>query len=69
VYPEPDKPGKQFKYAAGRDYRLVVLAGEDERRQDTVTVKDMRTSAQTTVSRRDVVAHAQRLVTAEPAGT
>jgi histidyl-tRNA synthetase len=49
VFPEPDKPGKQFKYAAGRQYPVVVLAGDDERRDGTVTVRNMRTATQVTV--------------------
>jgi histidyl-tRNA synthetase len=49
VYPEPDKPGRQFKYASSRQYPIVVLAGEDERRAGAVTIKNMRTSTQTTV--------------------
>jgi histidyl-tRNA synthetase len=49
VYPEPDKPGRQFKYASMRQYPVVVLAGEDERRAGAVTVKNMRTGSQSTV--------------------
>jgi histidyl-tRNA synthetase len=51
VYPEADKPGRQFKYAASRAYPLVVLAGADEQRSGTVTVKNMRTAEQLTVPR------------------
>ena len=51
VYPEPDRPGKQFKYAALRQYDVVLLAGEDERREGTVTIKNMRTGQQVIVSR------------------
>ena len=57
VYPEPDKPGRQFKYAATRQYPVVVLAGEDERRAGTVTVKNMRSGAQVTVPLAEVVTH------------
>jgi histidyl-tRNA synthetase len=49
VYPEPDKAGRQFKYASARQYAVVVLAGEDERRAGAVTVKNMRTGSQATV--------------------
>ena len=31
VYPEADKLGKQFKYAAGRGVPLVAVLGDDER--------------------------------------
>jgi histidyl-tRNA synthetase len=57
VYPEADKPGRQFKYAALRGYAFVALAGEDEQRQGTVTVKDMRSSAQAAVPRAAAAAH------------
>lgn len=57
VYPEPDKPGRQFKYAAARQYPVVVLAGEDERRNGTVTVKNMRAATQSTVPLAEVAAH------------
>jgi histidyl-tRNA synthetase len=59
VYPEPDKPGRQFKYAASRHYGVVVLAGEDERRSGTVTVKNMRTASQVTVPLADVASAVQ----------
>ena len=57
VYPEPDKPGRQFKYASARQYAVVVLAGEDERRAGTVTVKNMRTGSQSTVALAGLVGH------------
>ncbi len=55
VYPEADKPGKQFKYAAGRQYHVVALAGDDERRDGTVTIKNLRTGQQLTVPRGHMV--------------
>jgi histidyl-tRNA synthetase len=55
VYPEPGKPGRQFKYASGRGYPFVVLAGDDERAQGTVSVKNMRTAEQATVPRAGVL--------------
>jgi histidyl-tRNA synthetase len=60
VYPEPDKPGKQFKYASLREFPFVVLAGEDERRSGRVTIKNMRTTSQATVPRADVLDHITR---------
>ena len=41
VYPEPDKLGKQFKYAAARGIRFVTVVGDDERAAGQVTVKDL----------------------------
>jgi histidyl-tRNA synthetase len=55
VYPEADKPGKQFKYAASRQYHVVALAGDDERRAGTVTVKNLNTGQQVTVPRAELV--------------
>jgi histidyl-tRNA synthetase len=55
IYPEPGKPGRQFKYASGRGYPFVVLAGDDERAQGTVSVKNMRTARQATVPRAAVL--------------
>jgi histidyl-tRNA synthetase len=66
VYPDPDKPGKQFKYAASRQYPLVVLAGDDEVRAGTVAVKDLRTAAQTTVARSAMVDFVRRQLAAQP---
>jgi histidyl-tRNA synthetase len=51
VYPEADKLGKQFKYAAGCHVRFVLIVGDDERAQGTVSVKDMRSGDQQAVAR------------------
>jgi histidyl-tRNA synthetase len=51
VYPEADKLGKQFKYAAARGVPFVVVAGDDERARGEVALKDMTTGEQRTVSR------------------
>lgn len=65
VYPDADKPGKQFKYASLRQYRFVALAGDDEQQHGTVTVKDMRTGSQATVPRAEVVEHISGQLTRE----
>ncbi|MGB8509287.1 MAG: ATP phosphoribosyltransferase regulatory subunit [Pyrinomonadaceae bacterium] len=46
VYPEADKLGKQFKYAASRGIPFVVVAGDDERARGEVTLKNMVTGEQ-----------------------
>jgi histidyl-tRNA synthetase len=51
VYPEAEKLGKQFRYASSRQYACVAVVGDDERANGTVTVKNLRTSAQDTVPR------------------
>jgi histidyl-tRNA synthetase len=57
VYPEPDKLGKQFKYASARGVPFVVVVGEDERRGGMVSIKDMRSGEQTTVPRGEAPTH------------
>jgi histidyl-tRNA synthetase len=54
VYPEADKIGKQFKYAGDRKIPHVVVAGDDELANGTVTIKNMRTGEQKTVPRASV---------------
>ena len=51
VYPEPDKMGKQFKYAAARGIPFVALAGDAERAAGTVAVKDMTAGTQEALPR------------------
>jgi histidyl-tRNA synthetase len=54
VYPEPDKLGKQFKYASSRGVRFVTVTGSDERAQGVVTVKDMQSGQQTSIARAEI---------------
>lgn len=60
LYPEADKLGKQFKYAAARGIAFVAVIGDDERARGEVSIKDMKTGEQRTV-KRDRVADAVRL--------
>jgi histidyl-tRNA synthetase len=55
LYPEGDKLGKQFKYAAERGIPFVVIVGEDERARGEVSIKDLRSSEQRLVKRETVV--------------
>ena len=55
VYPEPDKLGKQFKYAASRGIPFVAVVGDDEAARGDVTVKDMTSGEQRAVPRAQVV--------------
>ena len=52
VYPEADKLGKQFKYAASRGVRFVAVLGSEERAAHTVTVKNMQSGEQRVVPRK-----------------
>jgi histidyl-tRNA synthetase len=54
VYPEAEKLGKQFKYAAASGVPHVAVLGSDERARGVVTIKDMRTGEQTEVPRADL---------------
>jgi histidyl-tRNA synthetase len=62
VYPEADKLGKQLKYASSRQLPFVAVVGPDERANGQVSVKDLRSGAQTPVARAEVAAFiAERL--------
>src|SRR5687768_2468143 len=56
VFPEPDKLGKQFKYASSRGIRFVAVVGTDERAAGQVTVKNMETGEQVSVPRAELAA-------------
>ncbi|HEX9960226.1 MAG TPA: histidine--tRNA ligase [Pyrinomonadaceae bacterium] len=55
VYPEADKLGKQFKYASQVNVSFVCVLGETELAGNKVTLKNMESGAQETISREDVV--------------
>ncbi len=54
VYPEADKMGKQFKYAAARNIPFVTIVGDDERARGEVAIKDLGSGQQRSVKREDV---------------
>jgi histidyl-tRNA synthetase len=62
VYPEPDKLGKQFKYASARSVKLVTVAGADERARGEITVKDMVSGEQLSLPRADAAVGVSRLL-------
>lgn len=51
VYPEADKLGKQFKYAAQIGIKYICILGESEIAEAAVTVKDLESGEQATVLR------------------
>lgn len=51
VYPEADKLGKQFKYAASIGVSAVAIVGDDERANNAVTIKYLETGEQQTIGR------------------
>lgn len=62
LYPQSDKLGKQFKYAAERRIRFVALIGDDEREKDEVSLKDLRTSEQRSVPRTRLTEELKKVV-------
>jgi histidyl-tRNA synthetase len=54
VYPEPDKIGKQFKYAASRSIPFVTVVGDEEAAQGLVTMKNLASGEQQRVPRGDI---------------
>ena len=62
LYPEPDKLGKQFKYASSRNVPFVAIVGDDERARGEVTIKDLRTGGQLSTPRTEAAAHVSRVV-------
>jgi histidyl-tRNA synthetase len=51
LYPEPDKLGKQFKYAAARAAAFAAIVGSDELARGEVTLKQLSTGSQESVPR------------------
>jgi histidyl-tRNA synthetase len=56
VYPEPDKLGKQFKYASAAAISRVAVLGADERARGVVTIKDLRSGEQQPIPRAELPA-------------
>jgi histidyl-tRNA synthetase len=50
TYPEPDKLAKQFKYADKMGIKLAIVAGPDEMAEGMVSLKDLRTREQNTLT-------------------
>jgi histidyl-tRNA synthetase len=55
VYPSLDKLGKQFKYADQNSIPYVLIVGEEEARANQVSLKNMKTGEQQTLSLPDAV--------------
>ena len=49
LYPEADKMGKQFKYAAAREIPFVAIVGDDEKAKGEVAIKNMKSGEQRSV--------------------
>jgi histidyl-tRNA synthetase len=57
VYPEPDKLGKQIKYADSIKVPYVCVLGESEISEGKVTIKNMRSGEQSTVARAEAASY------------
>src|SRR5688572_2355651 len=66
VYPEPDKLGKQFKYASAAAIARVAVLGADERARGVVTIKDMRSGEQQPIPRAELPAALRQAVVRQP---
>ena len=60
VYPEPDKLGKQMKYAAAKMIPFAAILGGDELARGEVTIKNLQTGAQESVARASVAERIRR---------
>ena len=56
VYPEPDKLGKQVKYADSRGVRFVAIVGDEEAARGEVAVKNLKNQEQQVMPRASVAA-------------
>jgi len=56
LYPDPDKLSKQFKYASDNKIPFVAVIGPDEAKKDQVTLKNMKSGEQLTISTVDLMA-------------
>jgi histidyl-tRNA synthetase len=64
TYPQPEKLGKQFKYADKIGVKIALILGPDEIESKQVAVKDLNTRNQDTV-RRDITAQTLKQMLAE----
>jgi histidyl-tRNA synthetase len=60
VYPEPGKFKRQFQFAEQIGARFLLMVGESEAADGTVTVKDLAAREQVTIPRGDVAEHLRR---------
>jgi histidyl-tRNA synthetase len=53
-FPDPVKIKKQFSYADARKIPYIIIAGEDEIRNESLTIKNMTTGEQKTIELKDL---------------
>jgi histidyl-tRNA synthetase len=64
-YPAPDKLAKQLKYADRVGARVALILGPDEIAAETVTVRNLVSGEQQTVSRKEAAALAKEIIEAK----
>ena len=62
LYPDPVKIKKQMSYADSRKIPYIIIAGEDELRNDEVIIKDMSSGEQKRISFVDLSSYVKNLV-------
>jgi histidyl-tRNA synthetase len=62
LYPEVDKVGKQFKYAAAKRIRFVALLGDEERERGEIALKDLETGVQRSIKKERLVEELKSLL-------
>lgn len=55
IYPQKAKFDKQFKYANSKNIAYVVIIGEDEIKNNNISIKDMQSGEQKTINSSDLV--------------
>jgi len=62
VYPELSNISKQLKYASENNVKLAVILGDDELKNNTVTVKDLRSRNNITINKKDLVSKIKEII-------
>ncbi|MDX1653408.1 MAG: histidine--tRNA ligase [Brumimicrobium sp.] len=55
IYPDASKLKKQFKYADDKNVKFTAIVGESEMKKKCVTLKNMKSGEQTTVSKEELI--------------
>ncbi|HEX2920326.1 MAG TPA: histidine--tRNA ligase [Bacteroidales bacterium] len=64
-YPDPAKLKKQFSYADSKKIPFIIIAGEDEIKNESMTVKIMSTGEQQKISLKDIESFARTVIRKE----
>ena len=64
-YPEPDRLPKQLRYADRQGIPIVVIMGPDEEKNNMISIKDMRSGEQESITRDGLVTYLHRLLERE----